>query len=159
FSIGFNEKQYDEAPHAKAVARHLGTDHTELYVTATEALTVIPSLPDLYDEPFADSSQIPTYLVARLARRHVTVSLSGDGGDELFCGYTRYELANQAWTRFASVPAWAQKCGRLLISSFPPWILNRLLQAATPAVQRRRRSGREWKEVAAALGNPTGESF
>jgi asparagine synthase (glutamine-hydrolysing) len=110
YSIGFKEEGFDEAPHARAVAEHLGTDHTELYVTAAEAQAVIPQLPTIYDEPFADSSQVPTYLLSKLTRQHVTVALSGDGGDELFAGYTRHRFARAA-TRMPAPLGRALACG------------------------------------------------
>jgi asparagine synthase (glutamine-hydrolysing) len=104
FTIGFHEAAYNEAPYARAVAERLGTEHVECYVTAEEAREVIPHLPTIYDEPFADSSQIPTLMVARITREHVKVSLSGDGGDELFCGYDRYAFVARQWRRFGWLP-------------------------------------------------------
>jgi asparagine synthase (glutamine-hydrolysing) len=145
FSIGFHDAAYDEAPHARAVARHLGTDHTEMYVSAEEALAVVPLLPRIYDEPFADSSQVPTYLVSRLARQHVTVSLSGDGGDELFCGYDRYLLGRSVWNKLARVPRPLRRAAASSVHALPPRALE-----ASSAVLRRALPGRFWPTRAVA---------
>ncbi len=126
FTIGFNEEGYNEAVHAKEVARHLVTDHTELYVTAEQARAVIPLLPTLYDEPFSDSSQIPTFLVSQLARQHVTVSLSGDAGDELFCGYNRYQVSANLWRKLATVPLPLRKLAARGLTSISPQSWNNL---------------------------------
>jgi asparagine synthase (glutamine-hydrolysing) len=114
YSIGFTERGFDEAPHARAVAAHLGTEHHELYVTPEQAMEVLPLLPAMYDEPFADSSQIPTYLVSRFARRDVTVALTGDGGDELFGGYNRHVIGPEMWRRLSPIPAGMRALGRPL---------------------------------------------
>lgn len=128
FSIGFEDQGYNEAVHASEVACHLGTDHTELYVTPTEARDVIPALPDYYDEPFSDSSQIPTYLVSKMTRDHVTVALSGDGGDELFGGYNRYFLAQKyAKTLFAQ-PSGLRKLEAGVLNAMGPAFWDGLFQ-------------------------------
>lgn len=120
FTIGFETKGFDEAPHAAAIAKHLGTEHTNLTVSAQQALDVVPRLSYWYDEPFADSSQIPTYLVSEMTRRHVTVSLSGDGGDELFAGYTRYQMATQFWRGVSFMPAALRKGTAAAITRISP---------------------------------------
>ena len=125
FTIGFNEEGYNEAVHAKAVARHLGTEHTELYVTPEQAMEVIPRLPGLYCEPFADSSQIPTFLVSQLAKQHVTVSLSGDAGDELFCGYNRYQLTASLWKQLSIIPKPLRSIAAKGITAISPQTWNR----------------------------------
>lgn len=126
FTIGFQEDAWDEAVHARAVAAHIGSEHTDLYVTPEQALAVIPRLPALYDEPFADSSQIPTFLLSELTRRHVTVSLSGDGGDELFFGYTRYYWAQKVWRRLAGMPMAVRAPMAWVLTALPPSAWNRV---------------------------------
>lgn len=125
FTIGFYEKEYDESEHASAIAKHLGTDHTELFLTSDDVIQTIPKMPELYDEPFADSSQVPTYLLAKLARRDVTVSLSGDAGDELFGGYNRYQLGTTLWPKLEKIPAPIRKHLAPLIMGISPDSWNR----------------------------------
>jgi asparagine synthase (glutamine-hydrolysing) len=136
FTIGFNEEGYNEAVHAKAVAKHLGTDHTELYVTDEQVRAVIPLLATLYDEPFSDSSQIPTFLVSQLARQDVTVSLSGDAGDELFCGYNRYQMTANLWSKLATVPMPLRKLAARGVTSVSPAAWNRLAGALSGLMPR-----------------------
>lgn len=119
FTIGMEDEKYNEAVYAKEIAEHLGTEHTELYITEEDAKGVIPKLPFIFGEPFADSSQIPTYLVSKMTREHVTVSLSGDGGDELFCGYNSYASVDRIWGKMKSVPYGIRKLASELVLHSP----------------------------------------
>lgn len=154
FSIGFDEKGYNEAEHARAVANHLGTDHTELYVSARDAMKVVPNIPSVYSEPFSDSSQIPTFLVCELARRSVTVSLSGDGGDELFSGYTRYGLSKQLWSRLSRMPFPLRKAIARLLFSMPEERIDRaasFIMRALPDRLRFAHPGQKARKLAGIL--------
>lgn len=142
FSVGFEEATYDEAPHASAVARHLGTDHHELYLTSAQALDVVPRLPEIYSEPFADSSQIPTYLVSEMTRKHVTVALSGDGGDELFGGYDRYRTHLAMWRLLGVSPAAARRAAARGIRSVNVGTWDRVGRTVNPLLPRRHRQSR-----------------
>ena len=157
FSIGFDIPDYNEAPHAAAVARHLKTEHTELTVTSQQALDVIPKLADMFDEPFADSSQIPTYLVSAMTRQHVTVALSGDGGDELFAGYTRYQLAERIWHKLSLLPAPARHGLAASIRSLSPDRWSRLL-AGLPARLRPGAIGDKLHKLADVLDQHDGQA-
>lgn len=126
FTIGFDEREYDEATHARAVAAHLGTDHTELRLSGSDALALVPQMPSMYDEPFADSSQLPTHLVMKLARQHVTVALSGDAGDEMFGGYNRYFLAPKVWRRLGWMPLPLRRAMGAGLTALPSEMINRL---------------------------------
>ena len=126
FTIGFDEKQYDEATHARAVAKHLGTEHTELRLQGTDALDLVPQLSTMYDEPFADSSQLPTRMVMGLAKKHVTVALSGDGGDELFGGYNRYVHGPRTWNKIGWMPRGLRRAAGAGLTVLPADIVNRL---------------------------------
>jgi asparagine synthase (glutamine-hydrolysing) len=158
FSIGFHEEVYNEAKHAKAVAEHLGTDHTELYVTSDQAMAVIPKLPAIYDEPFSDSSQIPMFLVSQLARRHVTVSLSGDGGDELFCGYNRYVLGYRIWDKLRVLPHPLRRLMARMLEHAPVHALN-ILQHRLPTRFRGSRLADRLPKLAEVLAHRDGQSF
>ncbi|AMW05617.1 asparagine synthase (glutamine-hydrolyzing) [Gemmatimonas phototrophica] len=157
FTVGFEDPAFDEARHAEAVATHLGTDHTTLILTAQNALDIIPRLADMYDEPFADQSQIPTAAVAALARRHVTVALSGDGGDELFGGYRRYRFVEKAWKRLGYVPRPARHLASQALSSVSrsSWDSMFSLGEAFP----RQVSGDRVHKFASLLASETPEQF
>lgn len=151
FTIGYQEAQYDEADDAARVAQHLGTEHTEFRLTPAETCAVIPELPRIWDEPFADESQIPTLLVARLARRYVTVALSGDGGDESFGGYTRHVMAPRLAFLFG-LPLRPRRAAAAALSMLSPEAQERLLRALPlPAALRRRLSGHDFRKFVQLL--------
>ncbi len=162
FTIGFHEAGYDEAANAAAVAGHLGTDHTSLYVTPEEARAVIPQLPTMFDEPFADSSQIPTFLVSQLARRQVTVSLSGDGGDELFGGYNRYFWGRSIWRKIGWAPPAARTFGSRAITALSPGSWDRQFSrfdSLLPGALRQRTPGDKLHKLAGVLAAESPEEL
>lgn len=162
FTIGFDETGYDEAVHAKAIAQHLGTEHTELYVQPSDALSIIPSLASMYCEPFSDSSQIPTFLVARMAKEQVTVALSGDGGDEIFGGYNRYLTAKKVWSRMQPVPHAFRKLIAKSLHAVPPQKLDSLFEFMKPMLPKRMHlmgAGDKAHKLADVLALSDGQAF
>ena len=154
FTVGFEEAGFDETPHARAVAQHLGTDHNEIFVSAKQAQAVIAELPTIYDEPFADSSQIPTHLVCKAARQQVTVALSGDAGDELFGGYNRYFWGPRIWSRLAWLPYPARQALGAAIKTLPTggWdALSRPMNALLPESKNLARVGDRAHKLASRL--------
>src|SRR5262249_28952704 len=158
FSIGFHESGYDEAASAKKVAGHLGTDHTEFYVEPRHALDVIPRLPDWFDEPFADPSEIPTYLGSELTGKHVTVALSGDGGDELFAGYNRYFWAQRLARAAGLVPRSLRGASVAALHALAPETWNRLF-GLVPAAWRPALAGDKLHKIATLLLNSSPDAI
>jgi asparagine synthase (glutamine-hydrolysing) len=162
FTIGSDNSNYNEANHAKAVAAHLGTDHTELYVTPAHALEVVPKLASMYSEPFGDSSQIPTFLVSQLASNSVTVALSGDAGDELFGGYNRYLAAERAWSRMAKLPRPLRSGAAGALRSVSPRGWDRIMDRLAPVIPQSMRltmPGDKAHKLASVLESRDGQSF
>ncbi|MGE3600165.1 MAG: asparagine synthase (glutamine-hydrolyzing) [Dehalococcoidia bacterium] len=158
FTIGFSEGEYDEAVHAGRIAKYLGTEHTELYVRPGDALSLIPELPRIYDEPFSDSSQLPTYLVCAMARRHVTVALSGDGGDEGFCGYGRYQTWRRIWRSLSRVPRPLVQAGASVVAALPANVIDigaRTVGRVLPLRLPRGAVGERLKRYAAIVRRPS----
>jgi len=154
FSIGFTDEMYNEAKYAKQVAQHIGTEHTEMYVTPQQAMNVIQELPEIYDEPFSDSSQIPTYLVSKLAKSQVTVSLSGDAGDELFCGYNRYSFTKKLWNYLNYLPIGVRNGLAYTLSSVSPDKWNNLF-ISLPFVNNHRNIGDKIHKASGILTSRT----
>jgi asparagine synthase (glutamine-hydrolysing) len=160
FSIGFADANYDESRAAEAVARHLGTDHTALTVTDEEVLPLVPKMAEVYDEPFADSSQLPTYVVSQLARKDVTVALSGDGGDELFGGYNRHVWGPRLWAALRRVPVPARRAVRAALFRLSPEQWDRVFAALGPAAPRVRLAGNKVHKLSGALlASSVGEMY
>lgn len=157
FSVGFDDARYDESAHAEAVAKHLGTEHLTLKATSQMALDLVPSLPELYDEPFADSSQLPTALVSKLTREHVTVALSGDGGDELFGGYNRHLWVPRIWHKLQRLPRPSRRAVGAFLKAIPPHAYDRLMQGGGKLMPSRlhiRTFGEKMHKLAAVLESP-----
>ena len=158
FTIGFREDVFDEAKEARQVAAHLGTSHTELYVDPETARNVIPKLPTMYDEPFGDSSQIPTHLVSALARQHVTVALSGDAGDEMFGGYNRHVWGDSLNARFGAMPAALRQMLGVFLRAVSPEPAGTIVRLASPLLPARfnvRRAGDQVAKLARIVGSPS----
>ncbi len=162
FSIGFHEKEYNEAENSKEVANYLGTKHTEFYITPKDALEAIPKIPSIFSEPFSDSSQIPTYILSKLARQHVVVALSGDGGDELFGGYNRYTSIHKFWKYLSLVPPPARRLLAWIVLSFSPDSYDKMLgstQNWIPHHMKIKDIGNKLHKSAQAISARTPEEF